>query len=337
MLNKNQMIADPIFDEIFDLIDNEGELAKKLEELIDSNQLEVLKKACLLPKSISLGEKLRVALDDLLCSKSIDGTFRLDFVLMPMVLIVGARKDTSLSTVLSDVNALKNVLDENGVLGHCKNFGFGACLVDYDTLRKSGAESWLRLLDNGFKSDLSPIHFPQKIIEIKANREEAHLRYLCGVALSPVNAPSIFESAGDLGRWGLKLAEVISKQIEVPDCSVLGLPKSPKTFFRSLVDGYWSVREVGFQLFVSSTLNQARLKLGDPDVTINAMLDEKLTINFSSKFDDTFDRTFVFPIAPYETMDAALVSIREFLRDVSISRYLFVDKSGREEYIDCSI
>lgn len=314
---------------------NLAPIKKLIDSLIDAGLGDAVKQACWHPTTLSAGQLVRQATDAVLTSNDQEATFRLDLFVMPVILVVGAQKSITLSTVLSDVNALSSVFESLGVLGHCKNFGLANCLTDYEVLHEHPLESWRLSGRYSDSKSVAILDFPENPIEGSSGSETAHLRFLCGVALSPMSAPSIFETAGDIGRWGMKFAEIVSAQLSTADCSVLAIPRSPRPLIKSLEEGYWAVREVGFQLFASNALNHARLKFGEPEVFIDSSAGGKVLTRLSSLFDDSFDRTYDFPVAPYESHDQVLASIDEFLREIGVQRYQLKVAGGEGQFVNC--
>jgi len=312
-----------------------GALKKLVDSLIDAGLGDAVKQACWHPNAISAGQLVRQSTDAVLASHDQEATFRLDLFVIPVILVVGAQKSITLPTVLPDVNALSSIFESLGVLGHCKNFGLANCLTNYEVLHEYPFESWRLSGQYNDSTSMAMLDFPESPIESSSGSETAHLRFLCGVALSSTSAPSIFETAGDIGRWGMKFAETVSAQLSAADCSVLALPRSPRPLIKSLEEGYWAVREVGFQLFASNALNHARLKFGEPDIFIDSSAAGKVLIRLSSLFDDSFDRTYDFPVAPYESHDQVLANIDEFLREIGIQRYQLKVADGEEQFINC--
>ncbi|MDC1311443.1 hypothetical protein N8Z26_03185 [Burkholderiales bacterium] len=310
-------------------------LKQLVDALIDAGQGDAVKQACWHPNTISSGQLVRRTTDSILTVNNDARLFRLDLFVMPVILVVGAQKTNILSTVLNDVKALEGVFESLGVLGHCKNFGLANCLTDYEALNQFPLESWRLASQYDESKNVTMLDFPEDPIESSSGTETAHLRFLCGVALSPISAPSIFEASGDIGRWGMKFAETVSAQLSRADCSVLALPRPPRPLIKSLEEGYWAVREIGFQLFLSNALNNARLKFGEPDVSIDLSAGGKVLTRLSSLFDDSFDRTYGFPVAPYESHDQILANIDEFLREIGIQRYHLKVAEGEEQIVNC--
>ena len=314
---------------------DQTQLYKLVDELIESGLDDAVKQACWHPNSISAGRVARRVGDAALTANRTDSAFRLDLFIMPVILVIGSQKRNTVSTILRDVSALSQMLERLGVLAHCKNFGLANCLTDYESLHQYPLDSWRLAGQYDQLKNMAALDFPDLPIDVLSGSEAAHLRFLCGVALSPVSAPSIFESAGDIGRWGIKFAEAVSAQLSTADCSVLALPRPPRPLIRSLEEGYWAVREVGFQLFASNAINHSRLKFGEPDISIDSSAGGKVLVRLSSLFDESFDRTYDFPVAPYESHDQALETIDQFFRDIGVQRYKLKVSEGEEQYVNC--
>ena len=314
---------------------NQVQLEELIESLIDSGVDDPIKQACWHPNSLDAGRVVRQATDNIFNLVQKESLFQLDLFVIPIILVVGSQKNIRLSTVMRDVGVLQDLFEDLGVLGHCKNFGLANSLTDHDVLNGYPLKSWKEA--GRYHSSKKPmtLDFSECPVEVRAGSEAAQLRFLCGVSLSPSSAPSIFESAGNIGRWGIKFAEALSQQISTEDCSILAIPRPPMPLIKSLEEGYWSVREVGFQLFASNAINHARLKFGEADISIDSSAGGKVLVRLSSLFDDSFDRTFDFPVAPYESHEQVLSIMDHFFRDIGVQRYQLKSADNSEIYVNC--
>ncbi len=314
---------------------NQAQLDQLVANLMNSGKDDVIKQACWHPNSLEAGRVARRVADNMLITTQKKDSFRIDLFVMPVILVVGSQKRTRLSTVMRDVGALSDIFESLGVLGHCKNFGLANSLTDYEVLNGYPLKSWKEASRYDDSKKLATLDFPECPLEVQAGSEAAQLRFLCGVSLSPSSAPSIFESAGNIGRWGIKFAEAVSQQLSTEDCSILAIPRPPMSLIKSLEEGYWSVREVGFQLFASNAINHARLKFGEADICIDSSSGSKVLVRLSSLFDDSFDRTFDFPVAPYESHEKVLSIMDHFFRDIGVQRYQLKSADNKEMYVNC--
>ena len=58
-------------------------------------------------------------------------------------------------------------------------------------------------------------------------------------------------------------------------------------------------------------------------------------MRLSSLFDDSFDRTFDFPVAPYESHEQVLSIMDHFFRDIGVQRYQLKSADNSEIYVNC--
>ena len=303
-------------------------LQRRLNELVRGGHEQSIRQAAWYPTTPEAGTYIRGQVDEMIGSRPTDETFALELFVLPVILILGATKDTALPSVLSEPVKLNQLLEEKGVLGHCKNFGLSNALTDYDALYQYPLNDWMGAGARRTNEDNQIIDLPPVPLEIKKNVESAHLRFLFGAVLNPKQAPSIFATSGDIGRWGTEFAKEVSQQLTTSDCSVLAIPRPLKTPFMAMEQGYWSVREIGFQLFISNALKYARPRVGEPDISIDITAADVMAVRISSVFDDTFDRTYSYPIAPYEFGKTVLDAVNQFLTDARVARYELVSNEG---------
>ncbi len=303
-------------------------LQHRLNELVGGGHEQSIRQAAWYPTTPESGTYIRGQVDEMIGSRPMDEAFTLELFALPVILILGATKDTVLPSVLTEPAKLNQLLEDKGVLGHCKNFGLSNALTDYDALYQYPLNDWMGGGASSTNEDDQIIDFPPVPLEIKKNSESAHLRFLFGAVLNPKQAPSIFATSGDIGRWGADFAKEVSQQLTTSDCSVLAIPRPLKTPFMAMEQGYWSVREIGFQLFISNALKYARPRIGEPDVSIDITAADVMVVRISSVFDDTFDRTYSYPIAPYEFGQTVLGAANQFLTDARVARYELVSNEG---------
>ena len=67
--------------------------------------------------------------------------------------------------------------------------------------------------------------------------EEAHLRFLLGAAIAPVAAPTVVETAAQIGAWGVHLARALGAQLAVAGVELLALPRPPLGVLRAAMRG----------------------------------------------------------------------------------------------------
>jgi hypothetical protein len=301
-----------------------GEIAALLENADDPSVREAMLNA----PSAQAARALNQALDAALNTASRGDAVSLHMFALPVLLVVGANAAQDVASaqsaqrllgVLPEPQAIHALFEEAGVLGHCRNFGISNALTSLENMQAVALATLYKNLKHQQWND-SGIDMPPAQIDVAANRETVHLRFIYGAALTPASAPAFVESAGDIGRWGIKLTKELGRQLTTPDVSLLAIPRAPRSLVRAMDEGWFAVRELGFQLFLSNALRQARMRIGEPDVSISAATDQTIRIRLTSPFDDLLDQTYGWPLAPEDDFDKILGSIAAMLEEVKIER-----------------
>ncbi len=233
---------------------------------------------------------------------------------------VGGASSASINGVVPDAGEIRALFEAAGALGQCRNFGFSNGLTDLGSLENI---PWLTLyaITHSEQWDgLEVLDLPAAAISVTANQENVHLRFLVGAALTPADAPGFVESAGDIGRWGMELTKLLGRQLGSQDVSLLAIPRPPRPIVHAVKEGWHEARELGFQLFLSNALRQARLRTGEPDVLITACSDSSIRIRLSSPFDDLLDQTYVWPLAASDDFDNIANGIFALLDEARVER-----------------
>lgn len=296
------------------------ELARRISAILESGNESALREAMRKPSSSAAARALYRALDTALTPDTGNGGVNLHLFAIPVLLVVGAQSAQRVAGVLPEPDAIRSLFEQSGALGHCRNFGISNALtamesveaVPWSTLYSMAqAQSW----DAWPGLDLAPAD-----VDVSAERETVHLRFISGAALIPTDAPAFVAAAGNVGRWGMQLTRELGKQLATQDTSLLAIPRAPRSIVRATQEGWYVTRELGFQLFLSNALRQARTRVGEPDVTISSGSDQTIRIRLTSPFDDLLDQTYVWPLAQTDDLNEIATSISSLLEEVRAER-----------------
>ena len=190
----------------------------------------------------------------------------------PLVLVTGGPASVTVPGTLREPHAIEEVLATEGALGHVRNFGLNGALCA-DTSMEGFSPSQLYAVLRGLESggtqswsDLLPAE-----IDLDSADESVHLRFLTGVAVTPAQAPSIVETAADIGRWGMPVSRELIAQLGQPGLSLLALPRPPNGLLQAVHAGRRAREEIAYQVFLSSALRRMRAETGEPEATVAAL------------------------------------------------------------------
>lgn len=308
------------------------ELARRISAMLEAGDESVVREAILNPCSSAAARSLYQALDMALAPATGNGAVNLHLFAMPVVVVAGAKSARRVSGVLPEPDSIRALFEQSGALGHCRNFGISNALT---TIERLEAIPWSTLYSLGRAQswDASEvIELAPEDIDVSTERETAHLRFISGAALIPSDAPAFVEAAGNIGRWGMQLTKELGKQLTVADVSLLAVPRPPRSIVRAAAEGWYAARELGFQLFLSNALRQARLRIGEPDVTISSGSDQTIRIRLTSPFDDLLDQTYGWPLTKADDVKEIAAGILSLLEDAKVQRIQIVPTV--EEIVD---
>jgi hypothetical protein len=231
-----------------------------------------------------------------------EATMQMRVFAIPLLIVTGGRERAVVPGVLPDIGELQKLLEQHGALGQSKNFGLGDTLTSAQALAAMKPSTLYRLTrglgPEGFRL---PAVAPQDL-EVGSGEERVHLRFLVGAAITPVTAPDLAETAGNIGAWGLPLTRALAAQLGQEGLSLLPVPRPPRNPLRALETGRFALREMEFQLFLSNALRRFRARVGDPDATVAAYSDGSVRITLGSPFDASLGCEYRWPLYPEDDL-----------------------------------
>ena len=296
------------------------QLSERIAETLQNGDETPVREALAAPSSMAACRVLLQALQLALSPKSETGGVNVRVFALPVLFVVGGAPAARVNGAVPDVDEVRTLFETAGTLGHCRNFGLSNTLTDLGSL-ESIPWSTLHAVARGDQwSGLAGLDLPPADIPVTANQETVHLRFLVGAALTPGDAPDFVEAAGDIGRWGMPLTQLLGRQLATQEVSLLAIPRPPGGLIAAARAGWHTAREMGFQLFLSNALREIRLRVGDPDVAISACSDHSIRIRLTSPFDDLFDQTYVWPLTLSDEFDEIVASIFALLQEAKVER-----------------
>jgi hypothetical protein len=244
----------------------------------------------------------------------------------PLVLVTGARGAATVSGALPDIDEVRTLLERHGAVGATRNFGLSNALCSADALERlkpSDVYHW-----GGDWSAGAPREMAPQDIAVRAGREQTHLRFLVGAAITPQDAASFLETAANIGAWGLPLTGALVRQLTQPALDLLALPRPPVSLLRAAYSGRCAELEAAFNLYASNAVRSFRSTVGDPAAAISAHRLEtggaEVRVSLSSAFDDALLEGFRWPLHPLDDLDHLVSTAVELLRDCRVSEVRIV-------------
>ncbi len=251
-----------------------------------------------------------------------DGAIVARIFAIPVVLVAGAKSRTVVSGVIPDISEITALLDKHGAIGGTRNFGLSNAAAALQTLERitpGQAYRWA----HDFMRTGAPCDIAADPITVAPGREQVHLRFLVGAGIGAVGAPSFVETASHIGKWGVPLTQLLSRQLARPGVELLALPRPPVPLLKAAHAGRCAQLELAFSLFVSNAARTMRSTSGDPTAIISSHCDAagsaELRISMSSVLDDTVLEGFRWPLHPLDEFGRIVGSITELLEECRIA------------------
>ncbi len=241
---------------------------------------------------------------------------------LPLVIVVGAKTPSELPDALPDITEVSALLEQHGVLGAGRNFGLGNALCSMETLACL-SPGLLRQWAAQLRSGGAPLELAGSAIPVKPGREQVVLRFLAGATVGPAHVPSVMEAGSNVGAWGIPLTKLLASQLAQPGVDVLPIPRAPAPIYLAADAGRAAQIELAFSLFLSNSVRQFRMAVGDPAVVLSAhRLDEggaEVRVSLSSAFDESMLEGFRWPLFPGNNYLEIINKINDLLDEVKLN------------------
>lgn len=246
---------------------------------------------------------LTEALESALSGSGDNAAAHLRLFAVPIVIVTGGRAPLRVPGVLTDAARIEALLRIHGALGQLENFALNRVLTSAAGLARLEPATLYRLARQVDTGQSPSLDVAPETLDIVSTEEQAHLRFLTGVAVAPAGAPGFAETAGNIVRWGLPLTRELAAQLAQPGLSLLTIPRPPMSLRRALEAGVFAQREIGLQLFLSAALRSLRARSGEPRALVGAHADGSVRVRLRSPF-DTQEREYAWLLQRGDELDA---------------------------------
>ncbi len=239
--------------------------------------------------------------------------------LLPVLFVTGGKAPARVAGVVPDVAAVTELLKQAGALGPVENFGLSNALGTHEAAASVSPSTLFRVVRSLDAATASGLLAPADLVVDSAD-EHVHLRYLAGASLTAADMPTFLERAGQVGRWGMTLSQLLGRQLGEEGLSLLPLPRAPRPWFTAIEEGRFARAELAFNLFATNAIRRIRAETGDPDAEISARDDGTIRVDLTSPFDPMLRHAHAWPLAPGDDLARIELSIRDLLRDCRVEK-----------------
>jgi hypothetical protein len=246
---------------------------------------------------------------------------------IPVVFVSAATQSREIPGMLRDVRRLVRVLKDNGALGVHQNFGLNQALcadTSVEAFSPSRLYGLLRRVE-AERVDIWPDLIPAPI-EIEDSEERVDLRFVTGIVVAGVNAPSLASTAADVGAWGMPFAKELIAQLSQRGVTLLPIPRPPHGLLRSLHLGHHAREEVALQAFVSRVVRELRSRVGEPEVTLTAVRPDTIAVQIASAMGAEPAVVHRWHLHPLDRLPEVVAGILDLLRDCRVERITLVEE-----------
>jgi len=302
------------------------ELREDLMQTLRAGRDDLLSAAVTEVSSPEAGHCLWTAVDQALNTPADDNAaLAASLFAIPVVLVSAGPEGREIPGVLKDVRKLARILEEHGALGVHQNFGLNQALcadTSVEAFSLSRLYALLRRVE-AERVDIWPDLIPAEI-ELQGG-ERVDLRFVTGIMVAGMNAPSLASTAADVGRWGMPFARELIAQLAQRGVSVLPIPRSPSGLLKALYHGHRAREEIAFQTFVSRVVRELRASLGEPAVTVVAVRPDAIEVRIAAAMDAATVHTHRWQLHPLDSLEGVFRSILDLLEECRIERIEVVE------------
>lgn len=299
------------------------ELQEDLKQTLRAGRDDLLSAALAEVSSPEAGNCLWAAVDQALNTPADDNaTLAASLFAIPIVFVAAGPDGRQVPGVLRDVRKLARVLEEHGALGVHQNFGLNQALCA-DTSVESFSLSRLYALLRRVEAervDIWPDLIPAEI-ELEGE-ERVDLRFVTGIVVAGVGAPSLASTAADVSRWGMPFARELIAQLTQRGVSLLPIPRPPRGLLQALYHGHRAREEVAFQTFISRVVRQLRSSVGEPEVTLTAARPDAIVIRVAAAMGGDPAYMHRWQLHPLDQLADVSKSISDLLTECRVERVM---------------
>lgn len=241
------------------------------------------------------------------------------FFAIPVIIVAGCDKETSLPCRINPTEILQ-LLRVHGVLADHAPACISSLLISADALGSISPSSLMEWKTRPYPEmpgdALKLFEFSPESVTVK--EESAWLRFMVGMVQQYKDAPTAIHLGGNVGKWGMPLAQMLGEMLKQGNVSILALPRPVQSWLTANETGRRVLLETRLQLLVSNAVRAIRSKQRTPVGVIAAHANEEIRITVSSQEDSERWYGFIWPLAPGEQVETIAKYAQDLFHDCRI-------------------
>lgn len=258
----------------------------------------------------TLSDRLRAVLGQATSSAA---QYAIPFAI-PIVWVAGVRGKLLMPGKLPDVDAVRRLLIEQGLIAADADVLISGKLLDQEQLRAiapSQLGRWRDVLQ--YASGGLPHDFKEAPMEV--NGDGVFLRYLVGVAMQTAQGEPAIQLGKPLGTWAIAFAKLLGEQMKHDGLTLFPLPRAPQAWLNALDDGRAAQLEIRFQVFVSNILRKLRTAGESPVAVLSAHDNGEIRVTIGAERNGEQWEGFVWPLAALDKVEVLQQQMVGLLRE----------------------
>ncbi|SFZ71835.1 hypothetical protein [Chitinimonas taiwanensis] len=296
------------------LVAKEAALDAEIKRLLSqSDDAELLNALASAPSPASqrvLNERLRVNV----AQAGADQAQQAVIFALPLVLVAGVRGKHVIAGKLPDVDAVRALLQQHGVIAADADVQLSAKLLDRDQLlaiQPSQLARWRDALQ--YASGGLPHDFKESPVQVDG--DGVFLRFLVGVAMQKKDAAPAVQLNIAPGPWAMALTKLLGEQLKHDAMTLFPLPRAPQTWLAALDDGRVAQQEIRFQVFASNTLRKLREAGETPVAVLSCHEGAELRVTLGAEKNGEEWAGFIWPLGQLDRVEAIQQMMVDLLRE----------------------
>ena len=286
-----------------------------LTQYLEQDQQEAIVIALSLVPSQSAYQYLWRTIKSLLMSK--EASHQAQIFAIPLVMVAGSHSSMTLPGKLNQIDSVVQSLKMHHIVDKEADIFLGSQLYTGEMLASISLPQlyrWQSALQ--YASAGLPIHLTSDPIYFV--RQGVFLRYLLGIAIRNQHTPKPIQLGGEVGSWGLDVAECIRQDLQQEGLTLFTIPRHPQTLLDALDNGQHIYIDITMQVFLSDTIKKLREQKKTPTASITCHQNHEIKLILSSLEAPEKWESFVWPLQALEYPATIGQQMQDLLRECQV-------------------